>query len=59
VLHTLVSLVLPAGGQLRARQNAWAAMSEGAVRARARREADAAMAVAQLRVDVPRAAVAR
>ncbi|MCU1691704.1 MAG: hypothetical protein JWM64_795 [Frankiales bacterium] len=46
MLQTLVAVLLPSGGQLHARRNAWAAMSEGAVRARATRDADAAMAEA-------------
>ncbi|MCU1591753.1 MAG: hypothetical protein JWP11_3009 [Frankiales bacterium] len=36
-------LLLPHGGQNLARRNAWASMSADAGRARARREADAAM----------------
>ncbi len=45
--HLLVSAValLPEGGQRTARQNAWAAMSEDAHRARDRREADAVLDV--------------
>ena len=43
MVRDLMSAVLPAGGQLRARRNAWAAMSEGAQRARSRADADAAM----------------
>lgn len=38
--------VLPHGGQQLARRNAWAAMSVDASRARARREATAALALA-------------
>jgi len=40
--RTLLLVSLPAGGQETARRNAWAGMSEGATRARSRREADAA-----------------
>jgi hypothetical protein len=39
----LVLLALPHGGQQAARRNAWAAMAADSARARARREADAAM----------------
>ena len=39
-------VLLPAGGQLGSRRNAWSAMSLDAGRARARREAAAAFAVA-------------
>ena len=39
----VVLALLPHGGQRSARRNAWASMSEGNVRARARREADGAM----------------
>ncbi len=46
MLQTLLSLLAPHGGQLHARRNAWAAMSEAAVRARAQREAELALAVA-------------
>ena len=45
MLQTLIVALLP-GGQLRARRNAWAAMSEGSQRARARSEAHAALALA-------------
>lgn len=41
----------PSGGQRTARRNAWAAMSSDAVRARTRREADAAMTVAARRYE--------
>ena len=40
----LILAAVPAGGQKGARRNAWAAMSADSARARARREADAAMA---------------
>ena len=40
----------PHGGQGAARRNAWAGMSEGAARARARREAEAAVVTAELLV---------
>jgi hypothetical protein len=39
----LVLLALPHGGQQAARRNAWAAMAADSARARARREADAAL----------------
>jgi hypothetical protein len=42
----LLAAVDPAGGQSRARRNAWAGMSEAAARSRARREAEAALDVA-------------
>ena len=44
LLQDLLLAALPGGGQRTARRNAWAAMSADAVRARGRREADAAMA---------------
>ena len=42
----LLLFALPHGGQMTARRNAWASMSEGSARARARRDAAQAMAVA-------------
>jgi len=51
-------LAVPHGGQRAARQNAWAGMSEGATRARARREAQAAVDLAA-RSRVPARAAAR
>jgi hypothetical protein len=39
----LLLLALPHGGQQAARRNAWASMAADSARARARREADAAM----------------
>jgi hypothetical protein len=42
----LVLLALPHGGQQLARRNAWASMATDSARARARREADAALSVA-------------
>jgi hypothetical protein len=42
-LQSLVLTLLPHGGQRAARRNAWAAMSEGNVRAKGRREAAAVM----------------
>jgi hypothetical protein len=45
----LVLTLAPHGGQRVARRNAWAAMSTDSARARARREADAAMAIAHHR----------
>ncbi|MCW2667057.1 MAG: hypothetical protein JWN57_2019 [Frankiales bacterium] len=52
LLATVVLTVLPHGGQRTARRNAWASMSEGAVRARGRRDADTAMLVAQQREEL-------
>jgi hypothetical protein len=52
LLATLARTVLPHGGQRTARRNAWAGMSEGAARARARRDADAAMLAAAQREDL-------
>jgi hypothetical protein len=49
VLQTLVSVLIPSGGQLRARRNAWAAMSQDAQRLRAWREAEVAIARATAR----------
>jgi hypothetical protein len=43
VLQTVVHFLLPSGGQLHARRNAWAAMATDAARARARREAEVAL----------------
>ena len=42
-VQSFVLSVIPHGGQRSARRNAWASMSSDAVRARGRREADAAM----------------
>lgn len=42
-VQSLVVAVLPHGGQRSARRNAWASMSADHIRAKARREADAAM----------------
>ena len=42
----LVLLALPHGGQQSARRNAWASMAADSARARARREADAALELA-------------
>ena len=47
--RSVVLAVMPDGGQRVARRNAWAGMSRDAVRARDRRDADAAVHVAQLR----------
>ena len=44
--------VLPDGGQLTARRNAWAGMSSDAARTRARREADLAFRVVAARSHV-------
>lgn len=54
MLQSLVSVLLPSGGQLRARRNAWAAMSQDALRARAWREAELELARAAVRGDAPR-----
>jgi hypothetical protein len=45
-LQSLALTVVPHGGQRSARRNAWAAMSADAIQARARREAEAAVALA-------------
>ena len=45
-IEGLALLALPHGGQQVARRNAWASMAADSARARARREADAAMTVA-------------
>jgi hypothetical protein len=44
--QSTVLFLLPHGGQNLARRNAWASMSVDATRARARREANAALTVA-------------
>jgi hypothetical protein len=54
VLQTLVSVLIPSGGQLRARRNAWAAMSQDAQRLRAWREAELAIARATARTSTAR-----
>ena len=46
MMRDLMSTLLPAGGQLRARRNAWAAMSEGAQRARSRADAEVGVSTA-------------
>ena len=51
-VQALVLALVPHGGQRVARQNAWASMSQGAVQARNRREADLAMDRAVRRSDV-------
>ena len=48
-LQALVLLVVPAGGQGTARRNAWAGMSADAARGRERRQAEAALAAADVR----------
>ena len=48
-LQALLLLALPAGGQATARQNAWAGMSADAARGRQRRQAEAALAAADVR----------
>ena len=47
----LLLLAFPAGGQQTARRNAWAAMSAGVARSRARDAAEAALAAAEQRVE--------
>lgn len=57
VLHLaqqLLLAVLPHGGQHTARCNAWAGMASDAARARARREADAALAACAAAVPADR-----
>jgi hypothetical protein len=49
IVQDLLLAALPAGGQCVARRNAWSAMSADATRARGRRDAEAAMARAELR----------
>ena len=48
-LQSLLLLALPAGGQATARRNAWAGMSADAARGRERRQAEAALAAADVR----------
>jgi hypothetical protein len=48
-LHDLLLLALPAGGQATARRNAWAGMSADAARGRERRQAESALAAADVR----------
>ncbi len=48
-LQALLLLALPAGGQATARRNAWAGMSADAARGRERRQAEAALAAADVR----------
>ena len=48
-LQSALLLALPAGGQATARRNAWAGMSADAARARSRRQAEAALAAADVR----------
>jgi hypothetical protein len=48
-LQSLLLLALPAGGQATARRNAWAGMSADAARGRDRRQAEAALAAADVR----------
>jgi hypothetical protein len=48
-LSSLLLLALPAGGQATARRNAWAGMSADAARGRDRRQAEAALAAADVR----------
>ena len=58
-LEGLALFALPHGGQQAARRNAWASMAEDATRARARREADAALTAAVTASTAPRTAAAR
>ena len=48
-LQSLLLMALPAGGQATARRNAWAGMSADAVRGRERRQAESALAAADVR----------
>ena len=48
-LQSALLLALPGGGQARARHNAWAGMSADAARGRERRQAEAALAAADVR----------
>jgi hypothetical protein len=48
-VQSLVLVALPGGGQTTARRNAWAGMSADAARARSRRQAEAALAAADVR----------
>jgi hypothetical protein len=48
-LQSLLLLALPGGGQARARHNAWAGMSADAARKRERRQAESALAAADVR----------
>jgi len=48
-LQSLALLVLPHGGQAVARRNAWAGMSADAAIARERRQAESALAAADVR----------
>jgi hypothetical protein len=47
--QSLLLLALPAGGQATARRNAWAGMSADAARGRERRQAESALAAADVR----------
>jgi hypothetical protein len=49
LLEKALLTALPDGGQVAARRNAWSAMSQDAVHARARRDARAALAAAHRR----------
>ena len=48
-LQTLLMLAAPGGGQTTARRNAWAGMSADSARGRERRQAEAALAAADVR----------
>jgi len=58
-IEGLALLAVPHGGQQVARRNAWASMAADSARARARREADAALSVAAADASAPRTAAAR
>jgi hypothetical protein len=51
-VQSLLLLVVPSGGQAVARRNAWAGMSAAAARTRERRQAEAALAAADVRAYV-------
>jgi hypothetical protein len=53
LLQAALLAAAPFGGQHTARRNAWAAMSADAARGRARRDAEAAMGLAELRAHAP------
>jgi hypothetical protein len=54
----VLSAALPHGGQRAARRNAWAGMSENAVRRRAQREADLALLLLDRRLPTSGSAAA-
>jgi hypothetical protein len=55
-VRALVMLALPSGGQAVARRNAWAGMSADAARGRDRRQAESALAAADVRAYAQRGA---